>query len=78
MITQTINNIFTAFSLLDLALFADDQQPAQFSASDIGYEISDDELIEGLSEPIPVILTGQPSLEASPDEFEAVYHWFVS
>ena len=78
MTTQTLTNIFSALRLFDFILLADEQQPDQFSAQQAGYEISEDDLADGMAALIHGSLIDQPAPQISPDEFEAAYSWFLS
>ncbi len=78
MTTQTQTKIFSTRSLFDFILLADVPQPKPYSAADLGYEISEDELAEAMKAPIPGDLLDPATAQISPDEFDTVYTWFIS
>jgi hypothetical protein len=80
MTTQTLIKIVSNLSPFNLILHPDD--PAikndPFSAAGIGYEISSEELGNAMTAPIPGDLIDTSTLQVSPDEFDTIYHWFIS
>lgn len=77
MTTQMVLNISTVFNLFSLPLDLPEDEP-QFSAVDYGYELREDEIVSGMLIQLPDRLTGQSIPEVEPEEFEAVYGWFLS
>ena len=78
MTVQYLASTFTTSSLNDFVLAADQQQPIRFSASDLGYDFSEEVLANFMTAPIPANLMDQPVAPVSPDEFETAYTWFIS
>jgi hypothetical protein len=64
----------------DLNLHTDDQitKTNHFSATDIGYEISSEDLENATIAPIPSDPIDLSTTQVSPDEFDAIYQWFIS
>ena len=74
----TLTKILSPRSLFDLILLADDPQPKAFSAADFGYEISADELTNAMAAHMPGDLINPSAPQVGPDEFDAIYKWFIS
>ena len=50
----------------------------QVSAQDLSYEFNEAELAEGMYAQLHSPCSGQASPQVDPDEFEAIYTWFLS
>jgi hypothetical protein len=78
--TQHMTKNLYSLSLFDLILHTDDQirETNHFSAPDIGYEISSEDLENATIAPIPSDPIDLSTTQVSPDEFDAIYQWFIS
>ncbi len=78
MTTQIKNNIPFFNAIIDFILLADDPKANQYSASDSGYEISEEELANAMTGDVSANSTDPSTPQVSPDEFEDLYTWFIS
>lgn len=53
-------------------------EPIQASSRDYGFDFDEDEIARELLAPLPISLSAQSIPEVEADEFEKVFHYFLS
>ncbi len=52
--------------------------PYQANSLDYGFDFDDDQLSQELLSPLPSNFFDRPSIHIDADDFDRLYHWFVS
>ena len=80
MTVQTPTRIYSTNNFIEILLTADSiaSRSPKFSQADFGLEVTEEELANELEAKISIQPLDQTTPQVDPDEFEILYHWFIS